>query len=59
MGLSITSMKVQRTKVAKAADGRIVVKRPSTLKDYKRIYKIKNGVLLKARKLEKLISVAA
>ncbi len=52
-------MSARTTRKTKTFKGRVVVKKPSTLKDYKRIYKIKNGVLLKARELEKLLSVAA
>ena len=39
-------------------DGRFVVLKPSTLKDYTRLYKITNGILKKAKKLEETLCAA-
>jgi len=39
-------------------DNRYVVKKPATLKDYIRIYGMKNGVLKEARELEKTLCPA-
>ena len=53
-----TNMKAQRANKIQDADGRFVVRKPSTLKDYARIYRIKNGVLKKAKELEKTLCAA-
>lgn len=37
---------------------KFVVKKPSKLKDYVRLYGIKNGVLKKAKELEKTLCIA-
>jgi hypothetical protein len=51
-------MKAQQTKTSKAVHGRFIVRKPSTLKDYARIYRFKNDVLKKAKELEKTLCTA-
>jgi len=51
-------MSARTCKTTKAAKGRFVVKKPSTLKDYIRIYRMRNGVMKKARELEKTLCAA-
>jgi hypothetical protein len=47
----------QKAKVS-AKSGRLIVKKPSKLKDYMRLYGIKTSVLKKAKELERALSIA-
>ena len=52
-------MKTKRTaQKAHGTDKRHIVKKPATLKDYVRIYGMKNGVLKEAKQLEKALCPA-
>jgi len=54
-----TIMKTKRTaQKAHGTDKRHIVKKPATLKDYVRIYGMKNGVLKEAKQLEKALCPA-
>ncbi len=59
VGLSTPSMKARKAKTSKTADERFIVKKPSKLKDYIQIYRMRNGVLKKAKELEKTLCAAA
>jgi hypothetical protein len=48
-------MKTKRTPKTSGSDTRYVVKKPATLKDYIRIYRMKNGVQKEAQELEKTL----
>jgi hypothetical protein len=52
-------MKASKSKASKRADARFVVRRPSTLREYVQLYRMKNGVLKKAKELEKTLCAAA
>jgi hypothetical protein len=52
-------MKARKSKTSKRDKGPFVVRRPSTLQNYIRLYRMRNGVLKKAKEIEETLSPAA